>query len=64
MTTEFLGSFWGEHTFHKTICPAIVSTDRERIVLGTEDGLFVVEITRDGMSTPIQFFNSFPLFLL
>lgn len=53
MTTEFLGSFWGEQTFHKTICPAIVSTDRERIVLGTEDGLFVVEITRDGMSTPI-----------
>lgn len=26
----------------------VVSADRERIVLGTEDGLFVVEVTRDG----------------
>lgn len=37
--------------FTNHICPAFVSTDRERIALGTEDGLFVVEITRDGMST-------------
>lgn len=28
-----------------TLCFA---ADRERIVLGTEDGLFVVEVTRDG----------------
>lgn len=26
----------------------VSSVDRERIVLGTEDGLFVVEVTRDG----------------
>lgn len=26
----------------------LVSADRERIALGTEDGLFVVEVTRDG----------------
>lgn len=34
------------------------SVDRERIVLGTEDGLFVVEVTRDGetdQSTHIRF---------
>lgn len=27
--------------------------DRERIALGTEEGLFVVEVTRDGKNTPI-----------
>lgn len=31
----------------------VLSADRERIALGTEDGLFVVEVTRDG-ETHIQ----------
>lgn len=28
----------------------LFSLDRERIALGTEEGLFVVEVTRDGTS--------------
>lgn len=43
-------NFWVKKSFTNLICPAIVSTDRERIILGTEDGLFVVELTRDSMS--------------
>lgn len=35
-------------SFHSILSKVCVSADRERVVLGTEDGLFVVEVTRDG----------------
>lgn len=41
---------WWQH--FQLLIRVLVSADRERIALGTEDGLFVVEVTRDGESQP------------